>query len=142
MVLRLDLGSLMAQQCSPALLEAVARAAGACQEAALAWEALQRLLAAVQAAETEEESAPWAPRWDTFSLVMSACRRKRDLDALLRAFKAAMPYYGHSRTVLLNILLAGLCDGGRMDVAAFYLDTAEGKWGVQPNTVRYVFVRP
>lgn len=116
---------------SPAVLEALARAAGACQDAALGWEALRQLLARVK-----EEGGAWAPRWDTFSLVMSACRRRRDLDALMRAFKAALPYGGHSRTVLLNILLAGLCDGGRMDVAAFYLDTAEAKWGVEPNTVR------
>lgn len=116
---------------SPAVLEALARAAGACQDAALGWEALRQLLARVKG-----EGWAWTPRWDTFSLVMSACRRRRDLDALMRAFKAALPYGGHSRTVLLNILLAGLCDGGRMDVAAFYLDTAEAKWGVEPNTVR------
>lgn len=128
----LDFGALKSQG-SLVVLEGLARAAGACQDASLGWEALRQLLARV---EEEKEGEAWAPRWDTFSLVMSACRRRRDLDALMRAFKAALPYGGHSRTVLLNILLAGLRDGGRMDVAAFYLDTAEAKWGVEPNTVR------
>ena len=107
------------------------RSAAACQEADIGWEVLQILLEQVQ-----DDS--WVPKWDTFSSLMSACRRNKDPNQLLQLFKSCLPYKGFTKTVLLNILLAGLCEAGNIDLAAFYLlHTAEAKWAIQPNDVRY-----
>ncbi len=121
---------------STEVLEALVRAAAACQEVEIAWDVMRVVLQRAQ--ERQPREAAWVPRWDTFSTLMSACRRRRDLDLLLRAFKASLPYHGFSKVVLLNILLAGLCDHNRhMDVAAYYLETAQVKWGVRPNEVSW-----
>ena len=115
------------------------RAAATCQESGLAWGYLQRLLAEVDGlglgpAGGQQEN--WNPRWDTFSLVMKSCRRAKDVDGLLKVFKASLPFSGFSKTVLLNMLLAGLCENGHMDRATFYLQVASKKWGVEPNEIR------
>lgn len=121
---------------STEVLEALVRAAAACQELEIAWDVMRVVLQ--RAEELQPGEAPWVPQWDTFSTLMSACRRRRELDLLMRVFKASLPYQGFSKVVLLNILLAGLCDHNKhMDVAAYYLETAEVKWGVRPNEVSW-----
>ena len=57
-------------------------------------------------------------------------------NSLVRYFKASLGYRGFSKTVLLNILLAGFCEAGHIDVATFYLEVSKAKWDVQPNEIR------
>lgn len=117
------------------VLEAFIRAAAACQEPRVAWGAMEVMLRRLDGAGEEKA---WSPRWDTFSTLMNSLRRGKELDLLLRSFKTALRFRGLSKTVLLNILLAGLCDKNKhVDVAAFYLETAQAKWGVTPNEVSW-----
>ena len=56
------------------LRESYVRAAAACGACDAANEMMDSLLEGVEAGDLR-----WAPQWDTFSLVMNACRRSRDL---------------------------------------------------------------
>ena len=97
------------------LMEAFVRAAASCQENGLAWAYLQKLLDDVDRLPSGDgmmmngggRRKNWAPKWDTFSIVMKSCRKARDIDGLLKVFKASLPFSGFSKTVLLNMLLAG-----------------------------------
>jgi hypothetical protein len=54
-------------------------------------------------------------------------------------FKEALGFQGFSYTVLLNIVLAGLCENGQGGTATYYIQVAREKWGIQPNEIRYNF---
>lgn len=55
-------------------------------------------------------------------------------------FKEALGFQGFSYTVLLNIVLAGLCENGQGGTATYYIQVAREKWGIQPNEIRYDFL--